>query len=175
MVARAEPPPFSVLSRTMRTRSGTATSANGRTRILPDFGALNRSPRIFVSSSTGRFITALQYGVREERILGEGEDVTWRVKTAVVERREHAAANREEILLGSYSRLTGSVLVPPSPPAQHYVRRKAALRFSRMKGGGDRAQAFSALRIGVQELPRGRPLHAAFSVRHAMGPCTNVQ
>jgi integrase len=39
--------------------------------------------------------TALQYGVREERILNE--NVTGRVKAPAVERREHSPVNREQI------------------------------------------------------------------------------
>jgi integrase len=39
--------------------------------------------------------TALQYGVREERILSE--NVAGRVKSPAVERREHAPVNREQI------------------------------------------------------------------------------
>ena len=39
--------------------------------------------------------TALQYGVREERILSE--NVAGRVKAPAVERREHASVNREQI------------------------------------------------------------------------------
>jgi integrase len=98
--------------------------------------------------------TALQYGVREERILSE--NVAGRVKAPAVERREHAPVSREQIRLLMAAAKDTRLEVPIAVAALTGLRRGELLALQWKHVDLDKATLFVAASLEHSRAARGR-------------------